>query len=742
MFDKVVLCNQGSSILSQVRSRKLSLESGTVKVLLLGGDKIASNWNAIEVASNGTELSVSLKGTKELIPSCVISSFFSCMSELHVVARCKDTDKPSFKQCHGVLVAVNNQAIILAVSDENIVVSDKLFMTFDVEETNNVLTAKADFDGVITQGILEERLKKIGEDFKLGTASQKDYSDNVLEENGGGKLPTNDAIKTYVKDGALRIVKGSDGSNQTNTGLGQDAGVFTANQKGDTTFYLGLGAAADKGIVTTIPENASDADVPTTKAVSEFVDGVVGTGKLSLTKNGTTVEFSANEADNSSKSMSFGTAADKDYEGVITVDEQSHQASNNLPTSQAVNAFVGKGVLRITKQGKNNTQSETFSANSSEDVDIILGLGAAADKDVATSFTSENANEVEVPTTSAVSNFVSGAIGTSNLNIMVGGNTVTTFNANQSGDVDVILALGTAAKATMASSVDASNSPNDLPTNSAVDAFVGKGTLTVHIEGTPADVVFSANEATDSQKIVNFGNASQATTASSVSVTDATEQAKLPTNSAVNAFVGKGTLTISKKKEDTTGKVVFGANESEDKVIGLGLGTAADANVCTEIHPEDQQGTSTEPNNAQLNYLVTLQQARQIADESTSSSKSVSPTDAANTNSVMVEKGAMVWLAVNFVGDVGICDFSTVVQNNSTPVWDDSTNNKSTVAYIAKLNDNAGDFYATTRKIAAGLKFRTLNAMDVSGMADPSYGFALCLCIESREQSNTAITEP
>ena len=482
MFDKVVLCNQGSSILSQVRSRTLSLESGTVKVLLLDGDKIASDWNAIEVASNGTGLSVSLKGKQ--ITSYVISSFFSCLSELHVVARCKDTDIPSLKQCHGVLVAVNNQAIILAVSDENIDVSDKLFMTFDVEETNNVLTAKADFDGVITQGILEERLKKIGDDLKLGTASKKDYSDNVLEENGGGKLPTNDAIKTHVndaikthvKDGALHIVKGSNGSNQTNTGLGQDAGVFTANQKGDTTFYLGLGAAADKGIVTTIPENASDADVPTTKAVSEFVDGVVGTGKLSLTKNGTTVEFSANEADNSSKSMSFGTAAD--------------------------------------------------------------------------------------------------------------------------------------------------------------------------------------------------------------------------------------------------------------------------ANVCTEIHPEDQQGTTSELNNAQLNSLVTLQQARQIADESTRSPKSVNPTDAANDNGVIVEKGAMVWLAVNFVGDVGICDFSTVAQNNSTPVWDDSTNNKSTVAYIAKLNDNAGDFYATARKIAAGHKFRTLNAMDVSGMADPSYGFALCLCIESKEQSNTTPTEP
>lgn len=720
MFDKVVLCKQGSSILSQVRSRTLSLEAGTVKVLLLDGDKIDSNWNDIEVASGENGLSVSLTG--KAITSYAISSFFSCMSELHVVARCKDTDKPPFGRCHGVLVAVNNQAIILAVSDENIVVNDKLFMTFDVEETNNVLTAKADFDGVITQGILEERLKKIGEDFKLGTASQKDYSDNVSEENGGGKLPTNDAIKTYVKNGKLNIVKGG----TTNV----EEVSFTANQEGDTTFRLGLGAAADKGIVTTISENASDADVPTTKAVREFVDGFVGTGKLTLTKGNEAVEFSANEADNSSKSMSFGTAADKDYEGVITVDEQSHQASDNLPTSQAVNAFVGKGTLSISKKGVNNTQSETFSANSSSNVNIVLGLGDAADKGVATSFTSENASDADVPTTGAVSKFVSGSIGTSNLTVTVGGNTDTTFNANQR-DVDVTLALGTAAKSTVASVVSA-NKPDDLPTNSAVDAFVGKGTLTVHIDGTPADVVFSANEATDSKKTVNFGNASQATTASSVSVTDDTEQAKLPTNSAVYAFVGNGTLTISKTEKDTTGSESFGANESKDKVIGLGLGTAADANVCTEIHQEYQQGTTTELNNAQLSSLITLEQARQIADESTSSSKSVSPTDAANDNGVIVKKGAMVWLAVNFVGDVGICDFSTVAQNDTTPVWDDSTTNKSTVAYIAKLNDNAGDFYATARKIAAGHEFRTLNAMDVSGMADPSYGFALCLCIESK----------
>lgn len=584
MFDKVVLCKQGSSILNQVRSRTLSLEEGTVKVLLLGGDKIASNWNDIEVASasGGTGLSVSLK--EQQIPSYVISSFFSCLSELHVVARCKDTDKPPFEQCYGVLVAVNNQAIILAVSDENIVVNDKLFMTFDVEETNNVLTAKADFDGVITQGILEERLKK------LGTASQKDYSGNVLEENGGGKLPTNDAIKTYV-----------------------------------------------------------------------------------------------------------GT-------------------------------YVGNGTLHIDKGGTTNVGTESFTANQYNDTTFYLGLGAAADKGVATSFTSENASDADVPTTGAVSKFVSGSIGTSKLTVMVGENIDTTFNANQR-DLDSTLALGTAAKSTVASVVSA-NKPDDLPTNSAVDAFVGKGTLTVHIDGTPDDVVFSANEATNSKKTVNFGNASQATTASSVSVTDANEQAKLPTNRAVYAFVGNGKLTIRKTENDTTGSVSFGANESEDKVIGLGLGTAADANVCTEIHQESQQGTTSELNNAQLNSLVTLQQARQIADESTSSSKSVSPNDAANTNGVMVEKGAMVWLAVNFVGDVGICDFSTVAQNDTTPVWDDSTTNKSTVAYIAKLNDNAGDFYATARKIAAGHRFRTLNAMDVSGMADPSYGFALCLCIE------------
>lgn len=196
-------------------------------------------------------------------------------------------------------------------------------------------------------------------------------------------------------------------------------------------------------------------------------------------------------------------------------------------------------------------------------------------------------------------------------------------------------------------------------------------------------------------------------------------------------LIGKGTLTISKG----TGSIAFSANSVDSTTITFG--TAADANVCTEIHQEAQQGTTTELNNAQLSSLVTLQQARQIADESTSNSKSLTPTAAGSNEDIVIEKGAMVWLAVHFIGEVGITDFTTSndylkdgLHEGETPTWS-GTASTGTDAYIAKLNDNAGDFYATARKIAADHKFRTMNAMDVSGMAEPSYGFALCLCIES-----------
>ena len=318
MFDKVVLCNQGSSILNQVRSRTLSLESGTVEVLLLGGDKIASNWNAIEVASGGNGLSVSLK--EKEIPSYAISSFFSCLSELHVVARCKDIDKPSFGQCHGVLVAVNNQAIILAVSDENIVVNDKLFMTFDVEETNGVLQAKADFDGTITQGIFD----------KL-----HDYNTLINKPTIGAGI-----VKLSVHEG-LSVSQGD----VNPVGAIVSEQTFNVNQTDASTLYLG--EAALRGVTEDIDGQTPTNNVPTSQAVVSYVtkkcyitqgdaEKLIGNGKLIISKVSGREEFSANSPYD--KTITFGTAADVNVVTVgenSTIDTVADQDNNLITLGQA-----------------------------------------------------------------------------------------------------------------------------------------------------------------------------------------------------------------------------------------------------------------------------------------------------------------------------------------------------------------------------------------------------------------------
>lgn len=638
MFDKVVLCNQGSSILNQVRSRTLSLESGTVKVLLLGGDKIASNWSSIEVASKETGLSVSLTGKP--IPSYAIPSFFSCMSELHVVARCKDPYKPPFGQCHGVLVAVNNQAIILAVSDENIVVSDKLFMTFDVEETNNVLTAKADFDGVITQGILEERLKKIGEDFKLGAASKKNV-DSSITSTSSDNLPTTSAVTTYINDqGFAKATAIGNGTivikkNSNDTGFS-----FTLNQVQGDTLDLGLGDSASKGVDTQIVTNDTSVNLPTSQAVASFVEG----------KNYITTS-------------SVGTSNLKIYKGSDT----------------------------------SGTADCTFSANATTDVPFALGLGSAA---YLASESTLNSSSSNLPTSSAVASYISGLayltssdIGNSELKIKKHAsdtNAISTgFTANAKQDVTVELGFGDAADKTVDTSIKVTGSDtnatagDNLPTSEAVRAFVeGKGYLTSASVSNETIALAYNNPALGANQTSEFG-----------------------------------TFTLN----GTANRIVFGSAAHAEVVYLSGSET---------IDTVQNQDT----------HLISLGQAKTLVSNATEL-KTVAPSDAPMTsgtqsgNGIEIPVGAMVWLALNFRGSVGIMDFTTVSSNiDGTPLLSGNGTNAQLVAYMAQIRDNAGDFYALeNQKLAAGHRFRTLNAMDVSGMAEPSYGFALCLCIESPE---------
>lgn len=499
MFDRTVLCSEGSQLLAQIRSRSLQLSQGALEVYMLATPDIGSgdakpsvNFASMSLEKIGDSVTISAQpsGSGEAMvwnsdgesyKAIKMDSIASFLSELHVVARGNNVEASG----HLFVVAITNKPILCAVSDERVSNGDSLYMTFDVEETNGVLKAVADFDGNITQGILEQRLGK--------------------------------AVLTLQKNAS------------------SDAVVFSPTDD-NKTFSLGLGSAADANTSSSvdISDEAHQGMLPTNAAVASYVkDTTISIYAGSVSNDNLLGDFSTNQA--SAENIVLGSVAAK---GVVTEIPSSGSSDDNVPTSQAVDEFVGKALLRISKSASNDTSTKSFSANASSDV-----------------------------------------------------------------------------------------------------------------------------------------------------------------------------------------------------TIGLGLGTAADENKCTDI-------TAISGNDSQENNLVSLSQAIQIADNAVSSSKSISPDDAnPQSGDVYVGKGAMVWLAINFVGEVGISDFSTV-DDQVPPTWGDATQNKQAVSYIAKLNDNAGDFYATGRKIAAGHSFRTLNAMDVSGMADPSYGFALCLCTDAPEQPSQAEPEP
>lgn len=198
------------------------------------------------------------------------------------------------------------------------------------------------------------------------------------------------------------------------------------------------------------------------------------------------------------------------------------------------------------------------------------------------------------------------------------------------------------------------------------------------------------------------------------------------TSDQADGLIGKGNLTISKGSE----RFVFSANESENKTVTFG--TAADAHVVTV------EGNSTIDTVAgQDGNLITLGQAKTLTQTATSPK-----TATVEGSSVVIPVGSLVWLAINFIGSVNITMFTTK-STEDTPPWGggEQENERSAATYIAKLNDHNGDFFTSGVQVPAGYKFRTLNAMEVTGESMPSYGFALCMCIEAPTTADATTTE-
>jgi hypothetical protein len=188
MFDRVVLCSEGKTLHAALRAKNLELANNDlVKVYLINESTLNSSFDMAGVTAS------MMSGVPQL------TSVFSMQTELHVAAY----GSASNSEVGGyyAVVVVSGKALICARSDERLIANEKLAMTFDVEETNSVLKATADFDGNITQGLLKMLV-------------------------GAGEV----SIKKHTDDDAA-------------------TGTFTVNDSSDTEIDLALGTAADADVL-------------------------------------------------------------------------------------------------------------------------------------------------------------------------------------------------------------------------------------------------------------------------------------------------------------------------------------------------------------------------------------------------------------------------------------------------------------------------------------------------------------
>ena len=692
----------------------------------------------------------------------------------------------------------------------------------------------------------------------LGDAAFKSVDSSITDGSTQNDVPTSDAVKSYIS--GKSFASSSDIKDSTVTVQRNSSHVnpptFTLNQASDATVDLGLGAAAEKGVDTSISDSESSSNLPTSDAVKSYISGqgfalasnvpsITGLASdsvvpkyASYNSTNKTIYFKHDSSDtdasalfsldatafikdgmvsnveisngnlvvsfntdagkqpisiplsdifnpnnyyttsqtdtaisNAITALSLGGAAQKDVDTSIGT-----ASSDNLPTSDAVKTYVSgqiptvnNSTITIKKNSADTTSPFSFTLNQASGDELNLGLGDAAFKAVNTSIT-DGFTQSDVPTSDAVKSYVSGKnyitssyVGTANLKIYKGasasGSADFTFSANQSGsDVDVTLGMGTAAskdaETTLTSSSDAT-----VPTSKAVASYisglgyltsnsVGNGELKIkkHTSDTSAiSTGFTANTNSDQVVDLALGAAADKSVDSAITVTDAgTAQAtagdNLPTSEAVRAFVeGKGYLTSVSNETIALAynNPALGANQTSEfgtfTLNGIAnrivFGSAAHAEI---VYLSGTETIDTVQN--QDTHLISLGQAKTLVSNATEL-KTVSPSDAPMTsgtqtgNGIEIPVGAMVWLALNFSGSVGIMDFTTVSSNaTGTPLLSGNGTNAQLVAYMAQIRDNAGDFYALeNQKLAAGQKFRTTNCMDSSGMAVPSYGFALCV---------------
>lgn len=213
----------------------------------------------------------------------------------------------------------------------------------------------------------------------LGSAAFRDAVD-VMPDASSGDLPSSVAIKSWV-NGAIQdkadyiqsLIPSVYNATLTIKKNANDSGdTFTANASSNKTINLGLGAAADKSVDTSIV-NASSGNLPTVEAVTGWVSSQLGgyaqssdiptVGNATITiqkRSGTSAgNFTTNATANKTINLSLGAAADKAVDTSI-----SNTSSTNLPTTSAVVDWVNAQGFLTSATTSSNFVVANFSTQS------------------------------------------------------------------------------------------------------------------------------------------------------------------------------------------------------------------------------------------------------------------------------------------------------------------------------------------------------------------------------------------
>lgn len=277
----------------------------------------------------------------------------------------------------GCLNDRNSQIVLgVCVSDEPIVADASLRMFVNIEETNNVFRLRADFDGTVTQGLLDDILYQSLEAYPT-IASYNSSTKKITFKNASNtELPNMEIdASAFIKDGMVNDVVIQNGNLVVSfntdaekkdisiplSSIFDPSNYYTKTQT-DTqisTAIDALGEAADRNVDTSII-NASSGNLPTVEAVTGWVSSqlsgyaqssAVGNATITIQKrSGTSAgNFTTNATADKTINLSLGAAADKEVDTSI-----ASTSSTNLPTSSAVaewvNAQIGNFVTLDTQQ--------------------------------------------------------------------------------------------------------------------------------------------------------------------------------------------------------------------------------------------------------------------------------------------------------------------------------------------------------------------------------------------------------